>query len=182
MNSSAISADHHAKETPAAGRPRLGQAAHAANEAAEATTKLANMYITTWPPIMLPNSRIARVSGRTKKEMNSIGTSRNRQRPRHARRHEQLEEAEAVADETHDDDRQKVITASVAVTASCEVTVWKKMNRPSMFITTMKQNRAEDEREELDALLAHDRGGEVVDQAEQALAHHLQAAGHDLGG
>ena len=32
------------------------------------------MLITTWPPSMLPNNRIARVSGRAKYEIISIGT------------------------------------------------------------------------------------------------------------
>ncbi len=100
--------------------------------------------------------------------------------PRHARRHEQLEEAQAMlgeADGQHQRDGQH---------AECggdgDLRGRREGQEQAEEVHGQDEGEdREDEREKLAAVMADDRIDDAVDHAEQGLARGLSAARHDLG-
>ncbi len=120
-----------AKEMPDSGQP--SRCPPSAN-AARLTTKLANIYITTWPPIMLPNSRIDRVSGRTTKEMTSIRIIIGRMKTGTPLGTNRLKNFRPFFQKPITRTEMKVSNARATVQASWAVTV-KVSSKPARFPT-----------------------------------------------
>ena len=141
ISSSAEQRDHHEQRERRADEAQISRARRCAGRTRPGRRRSwRTCRCTTWPPIMLPNSRIDSVTGRTRNEMNSIGTTKSSITQWHAGRHEQLEEARGRCGRSRRRSPiRKVITARVMVTASCEVTVNWPGTRPQMFSTAISE-------------------------------------------
>ena len=89
---------------------------------------------------MLPNRRRARVTGRSRKETNSIAPTTGRSASGAPIGQNSLKKPRPFLAKPTTSTRPKVRIAKVTVTASCEVAV-KVMNMPRMFITRIRVNR-----------------------------------------